>query len=519
MKRAYKKRRFIWGAGIFVVLAALAVLGIYLFKNNTLSPQQWEELYATGTYHDGITIDGIDVGGMTMAQAVEAVDADMQKRLDEVGVTIDYNGKQFALARDDFEISDNIEAVVKEAFCVAREGSEVEKQNKIAEIKNSGLAFYTEFTVDTEPAKPRLSQIAAGIDAPAKDAQVQINKDDRENRFTYIDEQTGLKVDQEALYAAVSQQIDSKEYGTVKVPVNVQQPAVTKAELMANMVLRASASTSFKKSPYNRESRVNNIKKAVGLINGYALAPGEEFSTNTVLGPRTYSLGWEPAPAVVRGGSEDQAGGGVCQVSTTMYTAVLKADLEIVSRRGHSIKLGYVDGGLDATIDTNNIDFIYKNNTQHTVYIFCWVEGSKKKVNFEIYGEPFPEAYDEIRLSSQLVQTLKPDGEMLVTIDNTKAPGYTEEVVKRREGYIYVSYKHYYKDGKEVGEPKKIAETKYKPYAGESIVGPKLITEPLPTDDGTQTVTNPDATDDGTQPVTNPDATDDGTQPVINPAP
>ncbi len=223
-----------------------------------------------------------------------------------------------------------------------------------------------------------------------------------------------------------------------------------------------------------------NIKKAVGIINGYVLAPGEEFSTNTVLGPRTYALGWEPAPAIVRGGSEDQAGGGVCQVSTTMYNAVLKADLEIVHRRGHSLQLGYVDGGLDATINTDTIDFIYKNNTAHNVYIFCWVDGSDKKVRFEIYRMPFSGDYDEIKLSSEKVETLRPDGEMLITVDMSKPPGYKEQVVGRRDGSVYKTYKHFYKNGKEVGVPELIAKTVYKAYAGEMIMGPEPVSTPTP---------------------------------------
>ncbi len=482
LKQVYKRRNIFWLAGAAAVILTLAVIAVIMFSPKTLTEQQWEDLYQQGTYFKGVRIDGIDVGGLTMAQAEQIVQQSMQQRILAVRVTVDNGGQQFVLGKDDFEIADNVNSVLKEAMSVAREGSRFEIGRKLKEIEKNGLDFSTDYTVNTLPVKQRIADIALAVDVPATDATVQVNKDDRKNRFGYTDEASGFKIDQDALYTAVERQVRLRTYGTVKMPILEVPPTVTKDELIANTVLRASASTSFGQSPYNRDSRVFNIKKAAGLINGYVLHPGKEFSTNTVLGPRVYDLGWQPAPAVVRGGSEDQAGGGVCQVSTTMYNAVLKADLEVVYRQGHSIKLSYVDGGLDATINTGTIDFVYSNNTDHDIYIFCWVSSSSQTVNFEIFGAPFPQDYDEIRLSSERLETLQPAGDMIVMVDKTKPYGYTEVVVKRRDGFVYATYKHYYKDGAEVGEPELIGKTKYKPYAGEKIIGPPApaSAEPLP---------------------------------------
>lgn len=472
LKQTYKRRRNMVLAAAATVAAVLAIAAAVLLSRTTLTTQQWETLYRQGTYFDGVTIDGIDVGGMTMEQAGAAVTARMRQRLLRVRVTIEHEGRQYVLTKDDFLTADNVDEVLKEALAAAREGSRMEIARLKKQIGTDGLAFATDYTVNPAPAKQRILEIAAAVDVPAKNATVLVNKDDRAHRFSYTDEASGYRVDQDALYAAVEQQLRTREYGVVPLPLVEVGAEVTKEELIANTVLRASAGTSFSHSPYNRASRVYNIKKAVGLINGYVLSPGEGFSTNTVLGPRTYERGWQPAPAVVRGGSEDQAGGGVCQVSSTMYNAVLKADLEIVSRQGHSIRISYVDGGLDATINTGTIDFLYANNTGHPVYIFCWVNASGQTVNFEVYGEPFADGFDEIRLSSELLETLQPDGEMLVTVDSTKPPGYQEVLVKRREGSVYATWKHYYQNGVEVKEPVLIGKTKYKAYAGEKIIGP-----------------------------------------------
>lgn len=277
LKKAYKRRRTIWLAGTLVVLAALAVISVIMFSHTTLTAQQWEEIYQEGTYHAGIRIDGIDAGGMTMAQAGQAVRQKMQQRLDDVRVTIDNDGQQYVLTKTDFATADNVDEVLKEALGVAREGSRLGINQLLNEVKKEGLDFTTDYTVNTQPAKQRISDIALQIDVPAQDATVQISKEDRDNRFGYTDEKSGFRVDQDALYKAVAEQVRTREYGAVEMPI-VEVPAgVTRTELMKNTVKRATASTSFGHSPYNRESRVNNIKKAVGLINGYIIAPGEGF--------------------------------------------------------------------------------------------------------------------------------------------------------------------------------------------------------------------------------------------------
>lgn len=489
MERMSKpRRRAAIGVLLVLLMAALAVAGVYYLQQTTFSQQEWDNLLLTGTYHKGIIIDGIDVSGMTLSQARTAINDNMRARLNAMRITLEFGGKTIELTKNDFDISNNVDDVLEQAMVVAREGSRLYVRDQIKDIAENGMDFATDFTVNTEPVKSRLSEIAAGLNQPAIDATMQINKDDKDNRFSYTDEISGFAVDEDALYAAVAERIRLHDYGTIQIPVNEVPAVVTKESLQAGTVQHVTATTSFARSPYNRDSRVANIKKAVGIINGYVLKPGEEFSANTVLGPRVYELGWQPAPAIVRGGSEDQAGGGVCQVSTTMYNAVLKAGLEIVNRRGHSIQLSYVNGGLDATINTGTIDFVFRNNTAENVYIFSWVDGSEKKVRFEIYRMAFPDAYDEIKLISEKMETLYPSGEMLVTVDPAKPAGYRKVVVGRRNGAVYKTYKHFYKNGKEVGEPELVAKTTYKAYAGEIIVGPEpvAVVTPEPEEEPTQ---------------------------------
>jgi hypothetical protein len=103
------------------------------------------------------------------------------------------------------------------------------------------------------------------------------------------------------------------------------------------------------------------------------------------------------------------------------------------------------------------------------------------RVHFEIYRCSFSEAYDEIRLSSEKVETIYPSGDMLVTVDTDKPKGYRKVVQKRRNGTVYKTYRHFFKDGREVGTPELIATTKYKAYSGEIIIGAAAPKRPEPT--------------------------------------
>ena len=152
-------------------------------------------------------------------------------------------------------------------------------------------------------------------------------------------------------------------------------------------------------------------------------------------------------------------------MATTLYNAVLKADLPIVSRQPHSIHVLYVDGGLDATVNTGSIDFLFKNNTNDPVYIFSWVNDSNQTVHFELYGARSSGDYDEVRLVSKKIKTLVPSKAMKVTTDKSLNPGSSNVIVQRRNGAVYEAFKIYYKNGKEVKRVS-IGTSVYRAYAG-----------------------------------------------------
>ncbi len=495
-----KRTKLIVGIVILAVVLIAAAIVVYLLLDaqhqRELEREREEQRLAiveSGVYHDGIVIDGIDVGGMTPDAAKDTVEAALSDKLDALVYTLHSDGQEFTIDADEIAASFDSQNAFEEAMQVAREGTLEELQAELADIAANPRSFSSTFSFDQALLRASISQIASQLNVDPVDASLTIadSVSDGLPPVTYVDEVNGVKVDEDALYSTISDMISQGIGGDVEIPTTVTPAAVTVEQLMTTFTLRSTSSTSFNKSPYNRSTRVANIKKAVGLVNGTILQPDEVFSMNGTLGNRTYANGWQPAPAIVQGRSEDQAGGGVCQVSTTLYQAVLCADLEVVYRQGHSERLSYTDGGLDATIDSGRIDFKWKNNTSSPVYVFMWVDDSDKTIHCALYGEAFPEEFDQIVLSSKRIGTIEPTGPIQYQYDPSLAPGRTEVYVKRKSGSEWESYATYLKDGQTV-KTVKVATTKYRAYNGITLVGPTPVTEvPQPVPQEPQSVIVP----------------------------
>lgn len=489
------KKKAVWILMIATVLV-LAVAGIFVSNKIKQDEAFRQSIIHSGVFHEGILVNDVSIGGMTPEEASAAIVPTEQAMLDEIAFTLTFQGKAYPADAQVFGMSFNTQAVLQEAMALGRQGTLGELQDELLDIRTNKRTFYTSYTPSEQAVEAYVADLTENLDTLPVDAQftVLIDKESvseeekkssayvhaaattkPEQRFAYTPDIDGIQVDQPSLCDSLLAMAQSSEYQDVEIPYHTTPAAITLEDVQSTVVLRASSFTSFNKSPYNRKSRVYNIKKAVGLINGTVLQPGEEFSTNGTLGHRTYSGGWQAAPAIVQGRTEDQAGGGVCQVSTTMYLCVLKSDLEVVYRQGHSGRLSYVDGGLDATIDSGRIDFNWKNNTNSPIYLFCWVDETDKTIHFEVYGEPFPVEYDEIRLSSKRTGSVSPPGPMQYTVDMTKPIGYKEVFVERKSGSVWKSYALYLKDGNVV-KTVSIDTTRYKAYSGETIVGPNAVT-------------------------------------------
>lgn len=514
-----------------VLVAAGALFAIYNIRENRENKRQ--EIINSGVFHDGITVNGVALGGMNFEQAKAAL-AEQEAAI-AAGLTFHLKSEidpafNFTLSPSTVELklTYNTEDVLYEALSLGREGTLSQMQDEIADINNNGRALEIGFEVEDESLRAALEHAASVFDRPAADATFGIFSDFQDNiplikggttatfrrydplakkmvddeaipenavqegRFYYIPEADGLVLDNEAMFTLLKDRIANRQYGDVEVLTQVTHPQVKLADVKSKFIMRSSFSTKYSRNT----DRTYNLRKGAGILNATVLMPGEEFSTNERLGDRNVvSAGWKEAPGLIDGGARtnQQLGGGVCQISTTIYITVVQSDLEIVYRQQHSSKSDYVDGALDATIDSNRIDFKWKNNTNSPIIMFVWVDQSNRTMNTEIYGEPFGEIsgkkFDRVEFKSKRLEILYPTNKVHY-IHNSEVPnGMVKLRNKAKNGSVWEAYRIYYLGDKEVAREVENTST-YKPHDETWIYGRgwvKPTPTPLPTPTPPQT--------------------------------
>lgn len=220
-------------------------------------------------------------------------------------------------------------------------------------------------------------------------------------------------------------------------------------------------------------ARVTNLQVAAKNINGTILYPGDEFSYNKVVGERTAARGFKKAHVFSGGKVVDGLGGGICQVSSTLYNAVLLANLEVTSRTAHMMHTGYVKPSFDATVVYGSIDFKFKNNRETPVKIEATVKNGKAVI--KIYGIK-KETDPIVELESKILQTIKYT--TVTNYDNTMLEGTSKVTQSPMNGYVSEGYK-ILKDanGKEISRTL-ISKDSYKQTSKIVVVGTKKVEKP-----------------------------------------
>ena len=172
----------------------------------------------------------------------------------------------------------------------------------------------------------------------------------------------------------IENRILRRDFSVINLQVEEIVPEIQLEDISHIQEVIASFSTNF--NP-NNANRTYNIKLACERINNSMILPNQVFSMDKALGTRTKENGYKSAPVIIKNQLIEGVGGGVCQVTSTLYVAVLKAKLSVVERVNHSIPLGYVEPGQDATIAEGHIDFKFKNNKEYPILLNAEVSGGK----------------------------------------------------------------------------------------------------------------------------------------------
>ncbi len=252
-------------------------------------------------------------------------------------------------------------------------------------------------------------------------------------------EVTTFELDEAGLPEAVLTGLEGT--GSVEIPLKEAPKRLPDAELAKITEVMGEFSTKF---PAHQTARNTNIRLASDKLDGQILMPGEQLSFNTVVGRRTVKDGYKVAPVLVNGRHDTGIGGGICQVSSTLYNASLFADIKIAKRSNHSLPSSYVPLGRDATVDYGTLDFVIENNQSHPIAVSSTFETGK--LTFRILGTKTPGKTVKIVASGA---TGWGNGVKTV-VDRSLPPGSQRIVEKGSSARAVNTYRVVYQDGKEV---------------------------------------------------------------------
>ena len=288
---------------------------------------------------------------------------------------------------------------------------------------------------------------------------------------------------------------------SIEIPFEHKEPEITKT-IMEESLFRdelGSCTTSYSSSSYNRAT---NVELATAAINGTILQPGDVFSFNDVVGERTTARGYKGAAAYMGGETVTSIGGGICQVSSTLYASVLYADLEVVTRSNHGYSVSYLPLGIDATVSWGGPHFRFKNDTDYPIRIDAYASGGS--LNVTLIGTKTNDNYIELESICTGVMPY----ETIEKEDKTLEPGERELKTSGYTGYTSVVYRYLYdKDGNLI-ERTLVSNDYYSKRDEVYLVGPKE--EEVPTVTPTPTPTP--------EPEPEPEPTPDP-EPTPNPEP
>jgi vancomycin resistance protein YoaR len=404
-------RKLLLALGVLVV-ALIVVLIMMLAIAGSGDPEARQlSLKENGKYLDGVKIGTVDVSGMTYeeASANQDIKDQAQAVVDGFKYSFAVNGEQHEYTAEELGLVSNREKLLEEAlyFGQVGDGATIREQQKQA--RETGMDFELSVYADEAAVLEKITALKANLDTLPQDATLNFS-DDGEDRFTYVDEVTGVDVDAAQLTRLITTNINNGDYSVVDAPVIITNPKIDVETLKANTKLIGTFTSSFggSKSLYDPD-RVTNIRTMAGIVNGTVIEPGQIWSINEVAGPRNdataKTVGWAYAPGISDGKYQMEVGGGVCQVSSSVYNAAIRAELKIEERRQHSWPSHYILEGMDATISTNGPDLKISNPYQYPIYIAVHVDENEKTVKVDVYG---PQTHDyTVDFTHELVATDK----------------------------------------------------------------------------------------------------------------
>jgi len=436
----------------FILLIALISTNAYASEATTTEATNGDEAQGQGDAKiyempvddgtdkilDGVHIDSVDVSNLTKAQALVVVD----KHLGEISgysIQLHASNKTAVATAAELGLSWDGDAVLDKVLSIGRSGDLISRFKVKEDLKSGNIRLMLPYEVDRSKVEDIIVERCLPFDREPVNATMRRE----DGRFVIENEQSGVVVDLPASVDVVEEYI-SKLWraggGEVEIVAEITPAIHTKEGLQDITDRLGSGTTDYSSSSSNRGK---NIRTGTEKVNRTVLFPGEEFSVCDAMVPFTEENGYEPGGMFVDGEVVDDFGGGICQVSTTLYLALLRAEIEIVERYNHSMTVNYVKLSWDAAIAEGSKDLVFRNNLEHPIFIEGYANGGE--VGFSIYGKEYRPEGREVHYENEVIETIEAETELVA-----KGPfGKIEQVGKPYTGYVAALWKVVTEDGKE----------------------------------------------------------------------
>lgn len=393
--------------------------------------QDLDVLLNTDTIYPGVSVMGVELGGMTKKEAVAAVEKELGSQVMSHEVIFQYGDKKWEYTFEEMGATADAASIVDRAFAVGRSGDLRQRVQIVEALQEQKEDVQVDIAFDEEKMSAVVEQMAQEVDKEAEDAVIHANGDE----FTVTPEVKGLSLDQEKTKSAILKALEAGKDGeTVALAVKEIEPEKT-AEKLSTIKDRIGSYSTYYSSG---SGRAQNLSTGASKVNGMVLMPGEVMSFNDTVAPITEENGYRDATVIVAGEYVPGLGGGLCQVSTTLYNAVIRAELEVVERDCHAYPSDYVPMGLDSTVASGYIDFKFRNDSGYPIYIAMWADGGE--VNAVIYGTEIHDPSRSVSFDYVITEVIeKPKEE--VTEDPTMEKGKRVVTETGSEGYAVDVYK------------------------------------------------------------------------------
>lgn len=388
---------------------------------------------------EGVFIDSVNVSGMNKKEAVQAVE-DHMREVKGYRIQLQIGDNVVSVPAGELGLDWDNESVVDKALDFGQKGNIVKQYKARKDLEQEPVRLTLQYGADEASIETVLKEKCVVLDREPENATMTRTEDG----FDIVPEKQGITLEVDEAKKTIQDYLSSQwrsGLGMVTLPAKITEAAHKASELQTVQDILGSASTDYSSSSANRAA---NIQRGTELLNGTVVYPGESVSVTELVIPFDEENGYAPAPSYENGEVVDSYGGGICQVSTTLYMSLLRAELEITERHNHSMIVNYVKPSMDAAISEGYKDLKFTNNLETPIYIEGYTSGGE--VGFVVYGQEYRPEGRSVTYESETLETIEPEVELTASQDSF---GTITQTGSPHTGYNACLWKIVSENGKE----------------------------------------------------------------------